>query len=192
MCKPVTLSFVLLITACASNSNKQPSNVNSSLISQPRPKVAAATYSAKVMSGFFQPATVNSTDTAALINEYKRDYQETDDIETKCDLLIAIAEIDKSNPDFFLTALQDKEARIRQEAAIQLKNMVTHADVQRALVIALDDPSDDVLLEVIEAVSTLHTPAIYKKLMDIAQTHSDKLIREVAADYATGLQSISQ
>ena len=125
-----------------------------------------------------------------LVAEYKQDYINSNDTEEKCELLIAIAELDKINTaDFFINALSDPEARIRQEAAIQMKQMVVHPDVLDSLLLALNDKDDAVLIEVIEAVSGVYDKRVLAKLKQIAVSHSDQLIRDVALDYAQKLEN---
>ncbi len=123
-------------------------------------------------------------DNSERIEEYKSAYRQTSNTETRCELLIAIGALENNDPDFFLMALTDKEPRIRQETAIQLQTMMDFPAVQQAMIKALDDPDDGVLLEVIEAVSILDNAAVHKKLNEIANNHPDALIRHVAADYA--------
>lgn len=120
-----------------------------------------------------------------LVAEYQQDYFISNDTEEKCELLVAIAELDKiKTTDFFIDALSESEPRIRQEAAIQMKQMVIHPDVLNALILALDDKDDDVLIEVIEAVSNVYDKRVLAKLKKIAASHPDQLIRDVALDYA--------
>lgn len=120
-----------------------------------------------------------------LVDAYRREFFEADDVEAKCDLLVAIAELDSINTvDFFIRALADPEPGIRREAAIQMKQMAIHPDVRDALFVALDDADDDVLIEVIEAVSEVREKRMQDKLREISASHSDRLIREVALDYA--------
>ena len=122
---------------------------------------------------------------ASLVSDYKKDYLISTDTEEKCELLISIAELDTINTtDFFISALADPEPQIRREAAIQMKQMVVHPDVLNALILALDDKDDDVLIEVIEAVSKTIDERVLVKLNQISKSHSDQLIREVALDYA--------
>lgn len=123
--------------------------------------------------------------TRELVDEYRREFFEITDVEAKCDLLVAIAELDSINTaDFFIRALADPEPGIRREAAIQMKQMVIHPDVRDALFAALDDADDDVLIEVIEAVSEIREKRMQDKLREISASHSDQLIRDVALDYA--------
>ena len=126
---------------------------------------------------------------ASLVSDYKKDYLISTDTEEKCELLISIAELDTINTtDFFIIALADPEPQIRREAAIQMKQMVVHPDVLNALILALDDKDDDVLIEVIEAVSKTIDERVLVKLNQISKLHSDQLIREVALDYARRME----
>jgi len=125
----------------------------------------------------------DTKDNSEQIKDYKAKYRQVSSIEIRLELLNAIAGLDDHDPDFFLMALQDKEPLVRQEAAIQLGNMMGHPRVRQAMIKALDDADDDVLLEVIEAMATIEDPVVQQKLKKIAQTHKDGLIRKVAADY---------
>lgn len=125
-----------------------------------------------------------------IVADYKNEYAISTDMEEKCELMISIAELDKINSvDFFIEALADPEPDIRREAAIQMKSMVIHPDVLDALVIALDDKDDDVVIEVIEAVSGVNDNRVLVKLKQISTSHDDQLIRDVALDYAQKMES---
>lgn len=126
-----------------------------------------------------------------LVDEYKKEFFEVSDIDIKCDLVIAIAELDQINSvDFFIRALVNPEPRVRQEAAVQMKQMVVNQDVRNALFLALDEPDSDVLIEVIEALADVREKRVQNKLHEIANSHADSLIREVALDYAVRMGSL--
>lgn len=120
-----------------------------------------------------------------LARRYISDYQAASDVLEKKELLGTIAGLDKVNTvSFFISELSNSEPEIRREAAIQLKQMTVNRAVQNALIRALDDKNDSVLIEVIEAVALLDDRRVSEKLRQIAATHADPLIREIARDYA--------
>lgn len=132
-----------------------------------------------------QPQVNEILQDRALAIRYMADYQAVSGIQEKRELLITIAGLDKINTvAFFIKELSNPEPEIRREAAIQLRQMTVNQAVQNALIQALDEKDDHVLIEVIEAVAQLNDRRVTDKLMKIAATHSDPLIREIARDYA--------
>ncbi len=187
MKKSALFIALCMVYACAGR-EIEPASVDTS--SRDRAVSAVVKGGATInLSGGLRRANLGASDgNQRLVEEYKQEYH-TVDTETKCDLLVAIAELDKINTvDFFIQALSDPEPRIRQEAAIQMKQMVLHPGAREALISALDDSNDNVLIEVIEAVSDVNDRRIINKLKEIAASHSDSLIRGVASDYARKLE----
>lgn len=130
-------------------------------------------------------------DDKGLVAEYKGEFLNSTDIETKRGLLEAIASLDKINSVyFFIEALTDDDAEIRQEAAIQIVPMVVHPNVVNALIFTLNDKNDDVLIEAIEALSNVHDKRVLAKFKHISAFHSDKLIRDIALEYATKMSGL--
>ncbi len=193
MMRSLFYCYLILLAACSSREEALVKQATADRVaSRSSPANAAVPRpSINLVSAFKAAQGQSAADNQQWVAEYRREYLETDDVATKCDLLVAIAELDRINTaDFFVEALQAPEPEIRREAAIQLKGMVVHPDVREALIRALDERDDDVLIEVIEAVAGVRDPRILAKLQEIGASHPDQLIREVALDYANKIGSL--
>ncbi|WP_160172735.1 HEAT repeat domain-containing protein [Methylomarinum vadi] len=186
MKKPYLYLCLIFVLACSSLRPHEPRIEGSEIEKIQAGHTSAKRVNVDLVSAFKKANSESIIDVQQLVKEYQQDYFESEDIDAKTDLLIAIAELDRINTvGFFIEALSDPEPEIRREAAIQLKQMVVNTEVREALIRSLDDRDADVLIEVIEALSDVKDKRIVDKFNDIGASHPDQMIREIALDYAS-------
>jgi len=124
------------------------------------------------------------------LKTYRNLYNTSNDIDEKRDLLSEIGESNSPEAvNFLIEALNAKQSGLREEAIVQLNNHVHHPKVIDALIRMLDDEDDTILMESIESLSTIPDERVIAKLLQISEQHPNKIIREVAIDYALQLQN---
>ncbi|MGJ0486409.1 MAG: HEAT repeat domain-containing protein [Methylomicrobium sp.] len=118
------------------------------------------------------------------LEQYRQDYAQAVDVKDKVEALIALVQVDRENAIPLLKkAYTSREPELRKEAVLQMHVFNDKKEVVNLLLKALDDSDPDVVMEAVEGLSGLENKRALKGLKKIAESHPDKLIREVALDY---------
>lgn len=118
------------------------------------------------------------------LEQYRQDYAQAIDLKDKVEALIALVQADRENAIPLLKkAYASQEPELRKEAVLQMHAFNGKKEVVNLLLKALGDSDPDVVIEAVEGLSGLENKRALKGLKKIAESHPDKLVREVALDY---------
>lgn len=127
------------------------------------------------------------------IKQYRQEYEQADNIDDKRAALVELVEMDKKNALSLLeNAYQNQDAGLRLEAVEQLIAFNQQDRAVKIMLSALNDPDPAVVMEAVEGLAHNSDKKVISGLSKIATNHPDQLIRQVAADYLSQVQGISE
>lgn len=118
------------------------------------------------------------------IELYRQEYEKATDLDDKIEAMASLVQADEDNAMSLLReAYQSPEAEMRKEVVLQLQDLSENPEALDLLLVTLDDPDPEVVMEALDALSSVDDPQAEAALADIAQSHPDESVRETAKDF---------
>jgi HEAT repeat protein len=139
------------------------------------------------------PQTTDKIASKQELEQLRQDYVQAVEVGDKVYALIALVQADQKHAIPLLKeAYASQEPELRKGAVLQMKNFNDKKEVVDLLLKALDDPNPDVVIEAVEGLARNKNKRAVKGLKKVANSHPDKIIREVAQDYVNQVEIDNQ